>query len=40
MVKAYSRTQIFLHWAVALLILFNLIFSDAMTALWRLIREG
>jgi len=39
MVKAYSRTQIFLHWAVALLILFNLIFSDAMTALWRQIEH-
>ena len=39
MVKAYSRTQIFLHWAVALLILFNLIFSDAMTALWRQIQR-
>ena len=35
MVKSYSRAQIFLHWAVALLILFNLIFSDAMSELWE-----
>ncbi|MEI6801130.1 MAG: cytochrome b/b6 domain-containing protein [Pseudomonadota bacterium] len=34
MVKGFSRTQILLHWAVALLILFNLIFSDAMSELW------
>ena len=34
MVKAYSRIQIALHWAVALLVVFNLIFSDAMSELW------
>ena len=39
MVKGYSRTQIFLHWAIALLILFNLIFSDAMSDLWRQIKQ-
>ena len=39
MVKGYSRTQIFLHWAIALLILFNLIFSDAMSDLWRQIER-
>jgi cytochrome b561 len=39
MVKAYSRTQIFLHWAVGLMILFNLIFSDAMSELWRHIKQ-
>ena len=39
MVKGYSRTQIALHWAVALLILFNLIFSDAMSELWRQIEQ-
>ncbi len=40
MVKGYSRTQIFLHWAVALLIAFNLIFSDAMSELWRQIEHS
>lgn len=39
MVKSYSRTQIFLHWAVGLMILFNLIFSDSMTNLWRQIKQ-
>ena len=39
MVKGYSRTQVFLHWAVALLILFNRIFSDAMSDLWRQIKQ-
>lgn len=39
MVKGYSRTQILLHWAVALLVLFNLIFSDAMSELWDQIEE-
>jgi cytochrome b561 len=40
MVKGYSRTQIALHWAVALLILFNLIFSDPMSELWRQIEHS
>lgn len=39
MVTGYSRLQIALHWAVALLILFNLIFSDPMSALWRQIEQ-
>jgi cytochrome b561 len=39
MVKGYSRTQIALHWAVALLILFNLIFSDAMSELLEQIEK-
>lgn len=39
MVKAYSRIQIALHWAVALLVVFNLIFSDAMSELWDQIEE-
>ncbi len=39
MVKGFSLTQIALHWGVALLILYNLIFSDDMTALWRQIRQ-
>ena len=39
MVKAYSRIQIALHWAVALLILFNLIFGEAMSELWDQIED-
>ena len=39
MVKGFSLTQIALHWVVGVLILFNLIFSDDMTALWRQIRQ-
>jgi cytochrome b561 len=39
MVKGFSLTQIALHWAVALLILFNLIMSDDMSALWRQIEQ-
>ena len=35
MVQGYSRLQIILHWVVGLLILFNLIFSDGISALWR-----
>lgn len=35
MVKGFSLTQIGLHWITALLILFNLIMSDDMSALWR-----
>lgn len=40
MVKGYSLTQIALHWVVGLLILFNLIFSDAMSALWDKVENG
>lgn len=39
MVKGFSTTQIALHWAVALLILFNLIMSDDMSHLWRQIQQ-
>lgn len=39
MVKGFSPTQIALHWAVALLILFNLIMSDDMSHLWRQIQQ-
>jgi cytochrome b561 len=40
MVKGFSLTQIALHWCVAALILYNLIFSDGMSALWRQIRRN
>ena len=40
MVKGFSLTQIALHWAVAALILFNLILSDDMSHLWRQIRQN
>lgn len=39
MVKGFSLTQIALHWGVGVLILFNLIFSDDMSALWRQIQQ-
>ncbi len=39
MVKGFSLLQIALHWVVAALILFNLIFSDDMSALWRQIQQ-
>ncbi len=39
MVKGFSHTQILLHWAVALLIVFNLVFNDAMSALWEQIEH-
>ena len=35
MVKGYSFTQIRLHWLVAGLIFFQLIFSDGMSEAWR-----
>jgi cytochrome b561 len=34
MVQGYSRLQIILHWVIGVLILFNLLLSDDMTALW------
>lgn len=40
MVKGYSRAQIALHWGIAALILFNLIMSDDMTALWWQIQKN
>ena len=40
MVKGFSRTQIALHWTVAVLILYNLLLSDDMTALWRQVQQG
>ena len=39
MVKGYSRTQISLHWAVALLVIYQLLFSDGMTEVWRGFRQ-
>lgn len=40
MVKGHSGVQIALHWVVGLLILFQLIFSDAMGPAWRQLRDG
>lgn len=39
-VKGYSATQITLHWLVAGLILFQLIFGEDMGAAWRAVRQG
>lgn len=40
MVKGYSLTQIALHWAVGVLIVFNLLMGDDMSELWRQIERG
>lgn len=40
MVKGFSRVQIALHWAVAGLILYNLLLGDDMSHLWRQIQQG
>lgn len=36
----FSLPQRVLHWTMALLIVFNLIFSDGMSHAWRLVRRG
>lgn len=38
--EGYSRTQIVLHWTIALIILFQFIFHDSMEEAWRLIEKG
>jgi len=38
--KGYSATQITLHWLVAGLILFQLIFGEDMGGAWRAVRQG
>lgn len=40
MVKGYSRAQISLHWAVALLVIYQLLFSDGMSEVWRSFRQS
>ena len=40
MVKGYSRTQIALHWAVAALIVFQLIFGEEMGTAWEAVEDG
>jgi cytochrome b561 len=39
-IVTYSLSQRFLHWAVALLIFFNLLFPDGMNIWHRLMRRG
>lgn len=36
----YSRTQILLHWAIGLLIVFQLIFGEDMGPAWRTVEQG
>lgn len=38
--KGFSLGQIRLHWIIAALILFQLIFGEAMTDAWRQFRQG
>lgn len=38
--KGYSRTQISLHWVVAVLIVFQFILHDAIVATWAAIGKG
>lgn len=40
MVTGYSRTQIALHWAIALFILFNLFLGDSMSGVWRAFQQS
>lgn len=39
-VKGYSSVQIGLHWIVAVLIVFQLIFGEDMGGAWRAVRNG
>ncbi|MCC2099280.1 MAG: cytochrome b [Hyphomicrobiales bacterium] len=38
--KGYTGTQIFLHWAIAALVIFQLIFGEDIGAAWRAYRRG
>jgi cytochrome b561 len=38
--KGFSLTQILLHWVVAALIVFQLIFGESMGDAWRQVRQG
>jgi len=38
--KGYSRTQIALHWLVAILIIFQFVLHDAIVAAWAAIAKG
>lgn len=40
MVKGFSITQIALHWAVAIMIVFQLLLGDDMSSLWRQFDQG
>ncbi len=40
MVNGYSRAQISLHWAVGLLIVYQLIFGEDMSHVWRSFRDS
>lgn len=40
MVTGYSRAQISLHWAVALLIIYQLVFGEDMSHAWRALRDN
>lgn len=38
--RPYSKTQIILHWAVALLIVAQFVLNDGIAAAWRAFRRG
>jgi len=40
MPKGYSFAQIRLHWIVAVLVLFQLVFGESIAGAWRQIRDG
>lgn len=40
MVKGFSITQIALHWAVAIMIVFQLLLGEDMSSLWRKMKQG
>lgn len=39
-VKGYSTSQIALHWGIALLVLFQLVFGESMSSVFRAARRG
>lgn len=40
MVKGYSKTQIALHWVIAVLVILQLVFGESMTDLYRAFRRS
>ena len=40
MVKGFSLTQIALHWIMAVLIVFQLLFADSIKPAWHAVRNG
>ncbi|TGR65280.1 cytochrome b, partial [Mesorhizobium sp. M2D.F.Ca.ET.223.01.1.1] len=39
-VSSYSKTQVWLHWSIAVLILIQFVAHDGMQHVWRALRRG